>query len=129
MAERESVSVLLYRLQQHLQGISEIVGELAGQLAEPSSEAKSLGSSQREFLNERQMAEYLGITKRALEGRRYKGRFPADVCVMIEGKWLYSVSRYEAWVESLWPARPAAVGRSTARSRKGVAPKAVHLLV
>lgn len=85
MAQREPVSVLLYRLQQHLQGISEIVGELADQLAEPSAEAKSLGSSQREFLNERQMAEYLGITKRALEGRRYRGQFPADVCVMIEG--------------------------------------------
>lgn len=129
MAQREPVSVLLYRLQQHLQGISEIVGELADQLAEPSAEAKSLGSSQREFLNERQMAEYLGITKRALEGRRYRGQFPTDVCVMIEGKWLYSVSRYEAWVESLWPARPAAGARRTARSRKGLAPKAVHLLV
>lgn len=129
MAERESVSVLLYRLQQHLQGISEIVGELAGQLAEHSSEAKSLGSSQKEFLNERQMAEYLGITKRALEGRRYKGRFPADVCVMIEGKWLYSVSRYEAWIESMWPIRPASTVKEPRRPRKRLPPKAVHLLV
>ncbi len=129
MAQREPVSVLLYRLQQHLQGISEIVGELADQLAEPSAEAKSLGSSQREFLNERQMAEYLGITKRALEGRRYRGQFPADVCVMIEGKWLYSVSRYEKWIESMWPVQPASTVKEPRRPWKRLPSKAVHLLI
>lgn len=111
MAKQESVSVLLYRLQEHLQGISEIVRDLAGR-------AEVEECRGREFLNERQMAEYLGVTKRALEGRRYRGRFPDDVCVKIEGELLYSVSRYEAWIESMWPSKPAAAMKNEPKSRK-----------
>lgn len=124
MSDQQSVSVLLQQFQDQLQSMSSVVG----QLAELAACAEKRGGVGREFLSERQMAEYLGISKRAIESRRSAGKYPPDVCIKIHGSWIYSLSRYEAWLESMWPLRPALALKNVPASRRRV-PKGGHLLV
>lgn len=51
---------------------------------------------------EARMAEIIGTTKRALEGKRDRGVIPEGVWNKIDGRIFYSVRRYEAWLESQW---------------------------
>ncbi|WP_248731828.1 hypothetical protein [Pseudomonas sp. MWU13-2517] len=48
------------------------------------------------------MAEIIGTTKRALEGKRDRGVIPEGVWNKIDGRIFYSLRRYEAWLESQW---------------------------
>ncbi|MNP28719.1 Helix-turn-helix domain protein [compost metagenome] len=77
--------------------MSETVGTLAGLFEQRSRE------SLPDMLTEVQMAEHLGITKRAIQGRRSRGQIPPEVCQKIGSTWFYSLKRFEAWLESQWP--------------------------
>ncbi|MDT3716277.1 hypothetical protein QVM48_22235 [Pseudomonas soli] len=51
---------------------------------------------------EEKMAELIGTTKRALEGKRSRGVIPEGVWKKIDGRIFYSIRRYEAWLEGSW---------------------------
>ena len=51
---------------------------------------------------EARMAEIIGTTKRALEGKRDRGVIPEGVWNKIDGRIFYSIRRYETWLESQW---------------------------
>jgi len=51
---------------------------------------------------EEKMAELVGTTKRALEGKRSRGVIPEGVWKKIDGRIFYSIRRYEAWLEGSW---------------------------
>lgn len=48
------------------------------------------------------MAELLGATQRALEGRRSNGSIPGDIWRKVDGRVMYSMKRYEAFLEGHW---------------------------
>lgn len=56
----------------------------------------------RDKLTEKQMAEYLGTTARALEARRSRDQIPKGVWMKIGSRIIYSVRRYNEWQESQW---------------------------
>lgn len=51
---------------------------------------------------EEKMAELIGTTKRALEGKRSRGVIPEGVWKKIDGRIFYSIRRYESWLEGSW---------------------------
>lgn len=51
---------------------------------------------------EDRMAELVGTTKRALEGKRCRGVIPEGVWKKVDGRIFYSIRRYEAWLEGEW---------------------------
>mgnify|MGYP001760072469 CR=1 FL=1 len=53
-------------------------------------------------VTEQRMAEILGCTKRALEGRRQRGSIPEGVWMKHGRRIIYSKRRYDEWLESLW---------------------------
>lgn len=82
---------------------------------------------QQDKVPEAKMAAILGTTKRALEGKCARGIIPQGVWNNFDGRILYSVGRYEAWLESQWACPPelnlqASRFESASRGReKGVA--------
>jgi len=108
MSEPEETVQLLKKLEQQFLGISQTLGDLAARLPQPPT------AETPRFLAEPQMAEWLGISKRAIQHRRLRGQIPSWVVQKVGPNWLYSVARYEEWLESLWPApklAPVAKGR------------------
>ena len=85
MSDKDPLVALLGRVHEHLVGLSAAVQELAAQIEGQQP------SRVRNLLTEEQMAEYLGITKKALSGRRYRKDFPEEACEKFGGSWLYSV--------------------------------------
>ncbi|WP_244157228.1 hypothetical protein [Phytopseudomonas argentinensis] len=57
-------------------------------------------------LSEKQMAEYLGTTPRALEAKRARKQIPEGVWKKIGSRIFYSIRRYNEWQESLWHCPP-----------------------
>jgi len=55
---------------------------------------------------EARMAQLIGITGRALEGKRLRGVIPEGVWNKIDSRVFYSIRRYEAWQESIWNCPP-----------------------
>ncbi|WP_338523320.1 hypothetical protein NUH87_26555 [Pseudomonas batumici] len=55
---------------------------------------------------EKNFAEMVGTTRRALQGKRQRGIIPKGVWNEIDGQIYYSIRRYEAWLESLWDCPP-----------------------
>ncbi|CAI8878475.1 HTH_17 domain-containing protein [Pseudomonas donghuensis] len=53
-------------------------------------------------VTEQRMAELLGCTKRALEGRRLRGVLPEGIWIKHHGRIIYSKKRYDEWLESQW---------------------------
>ena len=58
-------------------------------------------------VTEQRMADLLGCTKRALEGRRQRGAIPEGVWMRHGRRIIYSKRRYDEWLESLWIYPPA----------------------
>ncbi|MNO65576.1 hypothetical protein D3C76_563380 [compost metagenome] len=77
--------------------MSETVGELAELFEQRSRENRP------DMLTEAQIAAHLGMTKRAIQSRRDRGQFPPEVCQKVGPTWFYSLSRFEAWLDSHWP--------------------------
>ncbi|WP_460095887.1 hypothetical protein [Pseudomonas sp. S3_C01] len=55
---------------------------------------------------EDKMAELVGTTRRALQGKRARGVIPKGVWNTIDNRIYYSIRRYEAWLESQWDCPP-----------------------
>ncbi|KXK67217.1 hypothetical protein BC89_33655 [Pseudomonas monteilii] len=53
-------------------------------------------------VTEQRMAELIGCTKRSLEHRRLDGKIPAGVWIKHGGRIIYSIKRYDEWLESQW---------------------------
>ena len=56
-------------------------------------------------VSEEKMAALLGITKKALQRRRERGTIPADVWIKMNSRIIYSLRRYDEWLESRWSCR------------------------
>ncbi|WP_256214762.1 hypothetical protein [Pseudomonas sp. RL] len=54
---------------------------------------------------EHELSRLIGYPEgsRALERKRQRGIIPAGVYAVIDGRIIYSIRRYDEWVESLWP--------------------------
>ncbi|MBD9411253.1 helix-turn-helix transcriptional regulator [Stutzerimonas stutzeri] len=98
MANHDETARLLEQLEQQFTAIGQTFTEIATHLKKPPTEHVA------RFLPEPQMAAHLGITKRAIQHRRLRGQIPPSVVQKIGPEWIYSVDRYEAWLDSLWPA-------------------------
>jgi hypothetical protein len=55
---------------------------------------------------EDKMAELVGTSRRALQGKRARGVIPKGVWNTIDSRIYYSLRRYEAWLESQWDCPP-----------------------
>lgn len=51
---------------------------------------------------EAKLAELIGTTQKALERKRERKVIPEGVWQKLDGRIIYSISRYNAWQESLW---------------------------
>jgi len=79
-------------------------------------------------VTEKRMAELLGTTPKALQRKRERNAIPENVWSKIDGRIMYSIWRYDAWLESQWgspkelgvPKKPSASG---ARRKKSASPK------
>ncbi|MDR6234031.1 hypothetical protein [Pseudomonas oryzihabitans] len=86
--------------------------------------------SAQDKLTECQMAAELGITPRALQGRRYRGQIPEGVWMKDGRTTYYSCQKYEQWLESIWPVRAAqVVAKSTLQKRRKLRPPATFPLL
>lgn len=54
-------------------------------------------------VSESMMAELLGTTARALQGKRARGVTPDSVWTKVDGAIMYSLKRYEAFLDTQWP--------------------------
>ena len=97
MANHEETANLLNQLERQFVAIGQTIGEIAAHLKQLPTEQEA------RFLPEPQMATHLGITKRAIQHRRLRGQIPPSVVQKVGPEWIYSVDRYEAWLDSLWP--------------------------
>jgi hypothetical protein len=51
---------------------------------------------------ESKLAEIVGTTSRALEHKRLAGIIPEGVWIKVGGRIMYSIKRYDDWMESRW---------------------------
>lgn len=60
---------------------------------------------EHDYVLESQLSRLIGYPEgsRALEAKRVKGLIPKNVYAVIDGRVTYSIKRYNAWIESLWP--------------------------
>jgi hypothetical protein len=56
---------------------------------------------------EAKLAELVGTTRKALERKRERKIIPEGVWQKLDGRIIYSISRYNAWQESQWTCPPA----------------------
>lgn len=59
-----------------------------------------------DFVLEDELSRLIGYEpgSRALERKRQRGVIPKGVYAIIDGRITYSIKRYNAWIESQWPA-------------------------
>ncbi|MNR30666.1 hypothetical protein D3C85_1481330 [compost metagenome] len=83
---------------------------------------------------ESKLAELIGTTRKALERRREKKLIPEGVWQKLDGRIIYSISRYNEWLESQWTCQPASSqwasdsasaspGRKSAGAKRSLTPK------
>ncbi|WP_285416558.1 hypothetical protein [Pseudomonas sp. efr-133-TYG-5] len=66
----------------------------------------SLPTYHLDKIPEDKMAELIGTTRRALQGKRARGVIPKGIWNSIDSRIYYSLRRYEAWLESQWDCPP-----------------------
>lgn len=54
-------------------------------------------------VQEEELARLIGTTRIALKRKRERGVIPPGVYATIDGRIMYSIRRFDAWVESQWP--------------------------
>lgn len=65
--------------------------------------AEKLGDgSGHDKVTEKRMAELLGTTPKALQRKRERNVIPDNVWSKIDGRIMYSIWRYDEWLESQW---------------------------
>ena len=57
-------------------------------------------------VQEEELARLIGTTRIALKRKRERGVIPPGVYATIDGRIMYSIRRYDEWVESQWPCQP-----------------------
>lgn len=67
-------------------------------------------------VSEDEMARLVGTTPKALERKRQRKVIPPGVYALIDGRIMYSIRRYDQWVESQWPDYQPALKSSAAAS-------------
>lgn len=80
-------------------------------------------------VNEALMAELTGLTKRSLEGKRLTGTIPKDVWATIDGRVMYSLKRFGAWLDDQWPEYVPPKVKSVRKPKKQPAGNHVYKLV
>ena len=91
------------------------------------SAAEDLSQYPVDKVLEAKLAELVGTTQKALERRREKKLIPEGVWQKLDGRIIYSISRYNEWQESQWTCRqvsnPSAAGSESASpgTRSGAA--------
>ncbi len=112
MSSREPLAVAAKKLHEQLSALTTTVGEIV--------EILEGRPHQPPMLPEWQMAEYLGITKKALASRRCKKLIPEHLMVRFNRSWYYNVDAYEEWVLQLWESALAArhIAKPQAPKRK-----------
>lgn len=63
---------------------------------------------------EEELASLIGSTAAALKRKRQRGLIPPGVYATIDGRIMYSIRRYDEWVESQWPSPTALKSSETA---------------
>lgn len=89
--------------------------------ADPSMPTLAEIADNWDKVTEALMAEMMGLSARALEGRRVAGKIPDSIWQRVDGRIMYSMRRYEGWLETLWP--PFEPPIETGPSRRAKAPK------
>lgn len=74
------------------------------------------------------MAELIGTTRKALEHQRLSGIIPPDVWAKVNGRVMYSLKRYDAWLESYWTEITPPRRKSKPQRGRGPTDNLVHLL-
>lgn len=87
MSKQDPIAEQFRRIQALLMELSASTGELANLFEERARQ------NQPEMLTETQMAAHLGITKRAIQGRRSRGQIPPEVCQKVGPTWFDSLRR------------------------------------
>lgn len=65
--------------------------------------AEKLGDgSGHDKVTEKRMAELLGTTPKALQRKRERSAIPNNIWSKIDGRIMYSIWRYDEWLESQW---------------------------
>ncbi len=65
--------------------------------------AEKLGDgSGHDKVTEKRMAELVGTTPKALQRKRERNVIPENVWSKIDGRIMYSIWRYDEWIESQW---------------------------
>jgi hypothetical protein len=54
-------------------------------------------------VSEQLMADLIGLSARALQARRSRGKIPDDIWCKVDGHVMYSIRRFEQWLEGHWP--------------------------
>lgn len=65
----------------------------------PTTEKLGDGS-RHDKVTEKRMAELLGTTPKALQRKRERSVIPATIWAKIDGRIMYSIWRYDEWLES-----------------------------
>ncbi|WP_256679181.1 hypothetical protein [Pseudomonas sp. AOB-7] len=71
------------------------------------SAAEELNAYPVDKVLEAKLAELIGTTQKALERKRERKIIPEGVWQKLDGRIIYSISRYNAWLESQWTCPPA----------------------
>lgn len=74
-------------------------------------------------VTEKQMADWLGTTHRALQAKRYRNQIPEGIWNLVGRTIYYSKRRYEEWREAQWNCPPelnSAAGQYESGSREPV---------
>lgn len=123
MREKSVIAPLLRQTQASLAALGAVIGELADQVENEQNACRP------DFLSESEMAAHLGITKRAIQARRSRGQIPPGVWQKVGSSVVYSLSRYEDWLESIWvQARPMVTyKKSEPTARKKPRPGNPHM--
>ncbi|MDR9864354.1 hypothetical protein [Pseudomonas baetica] len=66
----------------------------------------SLPTYHLDKIPEDKVAELVGTTRRALQGKRARGVIPKGIWNSIDNRIYYNLRRYEAWLESQWDCPP-----------------------
>ena len=77
------------------------------QVGERMTAARNINAYPVDKVLEAKLAELVGTTQKALERKRERKVIPEGVWQKLDGRIIYSISRYNEWLESQWTCPPA----------------------
>lgn len=85
-----------------MRGVETIMQTIRKKPGDEHAEQEQAVAQGMDKVTEEKMAELLGITLRALQTRRQRGKIPEGIWNRNGRSIIYSRWRYEEWLESLW---------------------------